>query len=170
MEAHERYSAVKGFFKQYELMYVMADERDVVRLRTNFRKGEQVRVYRSDASPEAARAIFLSYLKQLNSLKEQPQWYNAATSNCTTNIRGHTQPFAKKRTFDWRILLNGRIDEMVYENGGLDRSLPFETLRQISLINDKALSAGDGPGFSTKIREGLPRMTSDLSLVEHPGE
>src|SRR5204863_2170724 len=87
-EVGESYSAIRGFFRQYELTYVIADERDLVRLRTNFR-GEQVYLYHLVTDASVARLVFLDYLREVNSLKQRPEWYNAATSNCTTNIRGH---------------------------------------------------------------------------------
>ena len=90
-EKGEEYSAVGGFFKQYELIYVVADERDVVRLRTNYR-GEEVYLYRLRESPEIARPMFLEYLRHVNRLRDRPEWYNALTHNCTTAIRGHVQP------------------------------------------------------------------------------
>ena len=95
-EKGEDYSTIKGFFRQYEIIYVVADERDLVRLRTNYRedgKGEDVYLYRLNAGPEFARKVFLSYLGEINRLKEQPQWYNALTDNCTTSIRQYTMPY-----------------------------------------------------------------------------
>jgi hypothetical protein len=153
-EKGETYSAVKGFFKQYELIYVIADERDLVRLRTNYR-GEDVYLYRLRAKPDVVRNVFLSYLKHANSLKQQAEWYNALTSNCTTNIRGHARAYAAT-PWDWRILLNGRIDEMAYENGRLDRSLPFAELKARCHVNERGKAADKDPTFSKRIREGLP--------------
>lgn len=155
-EKGEEYSAVRGFFKQYELTYVIADERDVVRLRTNYR-GEAVYLYRLNASPEVGREVLLDYLKRANSLKRQAEWYNALTSNCTTNIRGHARPYVVS-PWDWRILLNGYIDEMAYRNGRLDRSLPFTELKSRSHINERGKAADRDPAFSKRIREGLPGM------------
>jgi len=157
-EKGEAYSAVKGFFRQYELTYIIGDERDLVRLRTNFR-GEQVYLYRLNTDLAVARLVLLDYLKQVNRLKDRPEWYNALTSNCTTNIRGHTKPYAKNARFDWRILLNGRIDEMAYERKTLDQGLPFRELKDRSLINNRARAADQDAGFSTRIREGLPGLT-----------
>lgn len=154
-EVGEGYSAVKGFFRQFELAYVIADERDLVRLRTNFR-GEQVHLYRLRTDMDVARQVFLDYLAQANRLKDRPEWYNVVTANCTTMIRGHTKPYAKDASFDWRMLINGTIDEMAYERGALDQSLPFAELKARSLINERAIAAGDGPDFSEKIRVGLP--------------
>jgi hypothetical protein len=157
-EKGEAYSAIKGFFRQYELTYVVGDERDLVRLRTNFR-GEQVYLYRLNTDLKVARLVFLDYLKEVNRLKARPEWYNALTSNCTTNIRGHTRPFTKNTRFDWRILLNGRVDEMAYERKALDQSLPFGELKARSLINDRAKAADKDSAFSARIREGLPGFT-----------
>jgi hypothetical protein len=154
-EKGEAYSAIKGFFRQFELTYVIGDERDLVRLRTNFR-GEQVYLYRLAADPGVARSVFLDYLKEVNRLKDHPEWYNAATSNCTTNIRGHTKPYTRNARFDWRILVNGHIDEMAYERKALDQSLAFPELKARSLINERAKTANADPAFSIRIRQGLP--------------
>jgi hypothetical protein len=155
----EGYSVIKGFFKQFELMYVAADERDVVRLRTNFRN-EQVSVYRAKSPPEVVRAVLLGYLKSMNSLRERPEWYNALTSNCLTNIRGHTVPYAANKRWDWRFLLNGHLDELMYERGSIDTSLPLAELKSRSLINAKANAIPNDAQFSKRIREGLPGMES----------
>jgi hypothetical protein len=154
-EQGEGYSTIKGFFKQFELTYVIADERDLVRLRTNYR-GEQVHLYRLNAPPEVIRKVFLDYLKQVNSLKEHPEWYNALTSNCTSNIRGHTKPYAVKSRWSWKLVLNGYLDELTYDNGALDRSLSLAELKQRSLINERGKAADKDPEFSKRIREGLP--------------
>ena len=100
-EVGEEYSSIKGFFRQYELIYIVGDERDLVRLRTNYRQGDTVYLYRIQGeSIEATRQIFLDYVKYINRLKENPEWYNALTGNCTTQIRGHTRPYAGKVWWD----------------------------------------------------------------------
>lgn len=154
MEKSESYSAIKGFFRQFELTYVVADERDLIRLRTNFRN-EQVYLYRMNTDPRVARQIFLRYAAEMNRLREKPEWYNVVTRNCTTDIRTLSLPFAKNKSWDWRILINGHVDEMAYENGALDRRLPFEQLKARSLINERARAAGDSPAFSRLIRAGM---------------
>jgi Domain of unknown function (DUF4105) len=154
----EDYSAIKGFFKQYELYYVVSDERDVVRLRTNYR-GEDVYLYRLNAKPELVRGVFLDYFTYINHLKEQPEWYNALTHNCTTAIRGHVVPHAVTRRWpSWKLLVNGYLDERLYETKVVDQSLPFPELKAHSHINERAKAANDAPDFSKKIREGLPGM------------
>jgi hypothetical protein len=160
-EKGEEYSSVKGFFRQYELIYVVGDERDLVRLRTNYRQGETVYLYRIQGeSLEVIRKIFLDYLKYINRLKQIPEWYNALTGNCTTQIRGHTRPYAGKVWWDWRILANGYVDELAYELGVLDHSMSFQELKEQSIINSRAQAADRDPFFSKRIRKGLPGMNS----------
>ena len=155
-EVGEEYSAFRGFFRQYELIYIIADERDLIRLRTNYRVGEEVYLYRTTASPEATREIFLSYLQSANELHQKPAFYNAITSNCTTNIRIHTKAVAGSTPppWDWRLLLNGKGDEFAYQNGRLAGDLPFDELKRQAHINDAARAAGQSDQFSRLIREG----------------
>jgi hypothetical protein len=155
-EVGEDYSTVKGFFRQYELTYVVADERDLIGLRTNYRVGEDVYLYRLNASPDLTRKVFLDYLREVNSLKERPEWYNALTGNCTTSIRGHTAPYNPDARIDWRIIVNGFIDKMLYERKTIDTSLPFKELKERSLINERAKGLDKSPDFSRLIRLGLP--------------
>jgi len=157
----QEYSTVKGFFRQYEIIYIVADERDLVRLRTNYRekgKGEDVYLYHLNTTPVFAREVFLSYLREVNSLKARPEWYNALTENCTTSIRKHTMPYNPKARLDWRIIVNGYIDEMLYERGMIDTNLPFAELKKLSYINPRAKAADKDPAFSKLIRVGLPEM------------
>lgn len=160
-EEGEDYSAVKGFFRQYELIYIAGDERDLVRLRTNFRQGEDVYLYRLKIlSIDNARNVLMEFLKRINVLHEKPQWYNALTENCMTSAfrlaRKHAAPGRTK--WHWSVILNGFADRHAYENKTIDTSLPFAELKQISRINDRAIAAGDSPDFSRLIRDGLPGM------------
>ena len=151
-EVGESYSAIAGFYRQYELIYIVADERDVIRVRTNFRKGEDVYLYRTTATPGQARTRFIEYLAALNTLRDHPRWYNAATTNCTTSIRTQ-QDAAKRAPWDWRILINGKGDEMMFERGSLQAGgLAFPDLKARSLINDRARTANEAPDFSARIR------------------
>jgi hypothetical protein len=154
-ENGEEYSAVLGFFRQFELYYVVADERDVIGVRTNHR-GEEVYLYRLKTPLPRARALLVDYLETLNRLASAPRWYNALMHNCTTVIRQHAQHIAAQQPFDWRILVNGYIDQLGYERGSIDTSLPFDELRRTSNITERAKAAGDTPDFSRLIREGLP--------------
>lgn len=157
-EKNENYSTIKGFFRQYEIFYVVADERDVVRLRTNYReggKGEDVYLYRMPTEQAFLQKVFLSYLHKVNHLNKQAEWYNALTDNCTTSILRHTMPYNPKARFDWRLIVNGYIDEMLYERGTIDTSLPFAELKKRSYINPLAQAADKDPDFSRKIRAQL---------------
>jgi hypothetical protein len=155
-EVGEDYSTLRGFFRQYELIYIVADERDLIRLRTNYRSGEEVYLYHTTATPEAARSIFLDYLRSVNELHADPAFYNAVTSNCTTNIRLHAKAAGGPPAppWDWRLLLNGKSDEFAYQYGRLAGNLPFADLKQQAHINDAARAAGSASDFSTRIRQG----------------
>jgi hypothetical protein len=152
----QQYSALEGLYRQYTLIYVVADERDCIRLRTNYRR-EDVYLYHTLASPAQARERFREYINTVNALHENPRWYNAITHNCTTSIRA--QRAAKLRArWDWRILLNGKGDEMLYQDHAVATGgLSFTELKERSLINERARVADQDPNFSRIIREGLPR-------------
>ncbi len=153
------YSAVRGFFRQYELVYIVGDERDLIRLRTNYRSGEEVYLYRTTGTAKTARAVFLDYLITVNDLNDQAEFYNALTDNCTTNIRVHTGAVAgaKIPPWDWRLLLNGKGDEFAYQNGRLVAGgLPFDELKRRAHINDAARQADQSLEFSIRIRAGRP--------------
>jgi hypothetical protein len=152
----QSYSALRGLYRQYTLIYVVADERDCIRLRTNYRR-EDVYLYHTLASPPQARQRFREYITSINALHENPRWYNAVTSNCTTSIRA--QRAVKLRApWDWRILFNGKADEMLYQDHAIATGgLSFAELKHRSLINERARAADQDPDFSKIIREGLPR-------------
>lgn len=153
----QQYSAVEGLYRRYTLIYIVADERDVIRLRSNYRR-EDVYLYHTLVSPEQARQRFREYINTVNILHESPRWYNAVTSNCTTSIR--TQRAVEKRApWDWRILFNGKIDEMLYQDHVIvTGGLPFTELKQRSLINERARAADKDADFSRVIREELPKI------------
>jgi hypothetical protein len=156
-EVGEPYSALRGFLRQYELYYVVADERDVIRLRTDFR-GEDVYLYRVRIRADRARALLLDYLRELNRLAEHPRWYNALTHNCTTAIRYHVKHVTGGNPWSWQILANGHLDELLYARGSVDTSLPFGELRARSAIGARARALRGAPDFSRRIRAGLPGM------------
>jgi hypothetical protein len=154
-EKGESYSALGGFYRQFELAYVVADERDVIRVRTNYRKGEDVYLYRLQAP--FVKESFLEYIRTINELHETPRWYNAITNNCTTAIR-QQRAASDRAPWDWRMLVNGLGDQLLYERGVIDTSLPFAELKRISHVNERAKAAGDAADFSERIRAGLPGM------------
>jgi len=152
------YSAIGGLYRQYELIYLAADESDVIRLRTNYRKDEAVYLYRSVATPAQARERFNEYLRSLNDLRANPRWYNAITTNCTTAIR-QQHPTAERMPWDWRLLVNGKGDELMYERRGiLTAGLTFAELKRRALINPAAKAANNAMDFSAGVREGRPGM------------
>ena len=157
-EKGESYSALGGLYRQFELIYVVADERDVIRLRTNYREGEDVYLYRLRAP--FVRESFLEYVRMINELHETPRWYNAITNNCTTAIR-HQRASSERAPWDYRMLVNGLADRLLYERGAIDTSLPFAELKKRSRINERASAADASADFSKRIREGLPGMPVD---------
>ena len=158
-EKGESYSALLGFFRQYELYYVVARERDVIGVR-DIHRGEHTYLYRLSAPPELARQLLLSYVKEINAIAEHPAWYNAFTGNCTTSIRNRVLAAGGKIPLDWRLFANGHLPELLYERGSLDRSLPFAELVAKSEVTERVKAAGMAEDFSQRIREGLPRMAT----------
>ncbi len=155
----QSYSTVRGFFRQYELIYLVADERDVVRLRTDYRTGEYVRLYHTLTKPDDARRLFLRYLGWIEVLRQHPQWYNALTDNCTSSVTSYLAKIhlGGISRWDWRNVLNGYGDEMLYDDGDLATGgLSFQNLAAQALINDAAKKLGDDPNFSRDIRSGHP--------------
>ncbi|MCO5131612.1 MAG: DUF4105 domain-containing protein [Xanthobacteraceae bacterium] len=154
-EVGESFSPIPSMFKQFELIYVVGDERDIVRLRTNFR-GEPTYLYHLNTSAADARRLFLVYLERINELAERPEFYNLLTNNCTLNIVRYANAAGRTGGFDFRHLLNGLIDVYLYRSGRMASDLPFGELRRRSLINEVARAAGDAPDFSQRIRANLP--------------
>jgi hypothetical protein len=153
----QEYSAVKGLFRQFELTCVVADERDLVRLRTNYRRGEEVYLYRLRASPESMRQMFLDYLHRANRLRQHPEWYNAVTDNCTTGIRAQ-RAAAERAPWDWRMLVNGHGDELLYERGLFLTNVPLAELKERGHVNARARVADKAADFSRLIRQGVPGL------------
>jgi len=155
-EQDEVYSALAGFFRRYELHYVVADEHDVIGLRTTYlHPPEDVYLYRVNIPREDIRQLFLEYLKKINALQQEPEFYNTATTNCTTNILFHVRAF-KQVPRSWKVLVSGYFPELLYERGRLDKSLSFDELQRRSLINERARTADGAADFSRLIRKGLP--------------
>jgi len=156
-EEGEGYSPIASLFKQYELIYVVGEEHDLVRVRTNHRE-EEVFLYPLRTTPEAARRLFMVYLGRINELADRPEWYHLLKSNCTLNIVRYANAAGREGAWDLRHYLNGWADRYLYETGMVDTSLPFEEFRARSRINDAAQGAGDSPDYSTKIRASLPSI------------
>jgi hypothetical protein len=152
----QSYSAIRGLYRQFELIYVVADERDVIRVRTNYRQGEDIYLYRTAMTPAQARERFHEYLRSLNHMRDHPRWYNAITTNCTTSIRDQHPP-GERIPWDWRLLLNGKADELMFERHTIvTAGLAFSELKARSLIDARAKDADASADFSRLIRVGLP--------------
>jgi hypothetical protein len=169
-EKGEGYSAVKGFFRQYELYYAVTDERDAIRLRTNVRQDppEQVYMYRVKASKDKVRHMFLDYLDAINALQTRPRFYNSLTTNCTTTIWQHSLIDPEHLSFDWRILASGYLPQYLYEQGRLEGDgLPFAELQKRAFVNPRAQEVAGDDDFSARIRrvakpaEAAARKTDD---------
>jgi hypothetical protein len=157
-EAGEAGSMLRSFFRKYELIYIVADERDVIRVRTSYRQPrEDVYVFRTRLPVEDQRKLFLSYVEKVNELSREPEWYNTLEDNCTTGVLQRTHAYRGRGRYNWKLLLSGYAAEYAYELGVLDTSLSFAELRDRGRVNDRAELAGDADDFSLRIREGIPR-------------
>jgi hypothetical protein len=157
-EKRESFSEIGGFFKEFELSILAADERDVIRVRTNVR-GEDDYLYRIRMPVQDIRALFLSYIGQANSLVKQPRFYNTITVNCTTLVYHMMQHIVGYLPMDYRLLLSGYIPEYVYRVGGLDNRFSLAELRALGRITERAKQADRSEAFSADIRRGIPAVT-----------
>jgi hypothetical protein len=140
---------------------VVADERDVIRVRTNYRKSppEDVYLFRVTGPPENGRRVFLDYIRGMNELREQPRFYNTLTTNCTTMILAHAAINPGHIPYSWKVLLSGYAPEYAYERGRLDQTLPFEELKRRAR---QRYGAGSGPGARLlEANQGGPSLSSD---------
>jgi hypothetical protein len=152
LERGESYSPTLGLFGQFELIYVVADERDLIRVRTEHRKVD-VLVYRTKATPEQGRRLLVDVMQRVNALHDKPEFYDTLTNNCTTNIVRHINTLAPGSVpTDYRVLLPGFADNLAYELGLIDNSRPFAETKQRARVNDLALRYKDDPHFSQRIR------------------
>jgi hypothetical protein len=151
-EKGESFDPFKALFRKYELYYVAGDERDLVRLRSNYRK-DSVFVYKVATEPAKARALLEDMLQRANTLAVRPEFYNTLTSTCTTNLVAHVNRIAPKRVpFSYKVLLPAFADELAYDVGLLDTTVAFPELRRRALINARAAAADTAPDFSARIR------------------
>lgn len=153
-EQGESFNPIKGIFNQYELTYVIADEKDVIKLRSNYRK-DAVYVYPTKSTKEGSKQLFLDMLTRANTLREHPEFYNTITNNCTTNIIKHINKISPESIpfFTLQAIFPENSDRVAYELGLLDSKVSFEETRTRYYINDKATKYADDENFSVKIRE-----------------
>ena len=158
-EKTEDYSAVQGLGRKFELMYVVADERDLIGARTKHRATD-VYVYPTVATPAQAQALFVDVMERVNQLALKPEFYNTLTNNCTTNIKSHVNRLAGNRIkYDWRVLLPSYSAKYAYDLGLLDNSIPFEDLQSLSLVNDLSNEHLETTDYSTRIRGRRPLIS-----------
>ena len=158
-EVGEGFDPLASLFKQFELIYVVGEERDLVRVRTNYRD-EEVFLYRVKITPEAARRLFLVYLERINELADRPEWYHLLSNSCTINIIRYANAAGRSGRLDIRHVLNGLIDGYLYNTGRLDTTLPFDDLQRRSNITATAREAGNTDDFPQRIRASLPGGSS----------
>lgn len=154
-ERTESYSALKGFFREYELCIVAGDERDLVGLRTHVRK-ESVRLYRLNTPPPVAKGVLRDYVARINGLASHPEWYNALTDNCTTAMIGPLHRRSNRLPWSWKLIASGHLDELLYEQGLVDRTEPFEVMWKHALLNERAERVDLDGYFCRRIREAVP--------------
>jgi len=151
----DNYSEIGGFFKEFELSIIAADERDVIRLRTNVR-GEDDYLYRLRMPVAAMRSLFLGYIGEANSLLSTPRFYNTITVNCTTLVYHMMKTIIGQLPLSYRLIFSGYLPEYVYQVGGLDRRYSLDQLRALGYITLRARQADRSPTFSAQIRQGIP--------------
>jgi hypothetical protein len=150
----QSFSEVGGFFKEFELAIIAADERDVIRLRTTVR-GERVYLYRLELPRQAMRLFFLSYVDQANRLEHTPRFYHTVTGNCTTLVYRMMRRIVGPLPLHYRLLFSGYMPEYVHAVGGLDKRRSLEQLRESGFITGRAQAAEHSGDFSAAIRRGI---------------
>lgn len=150
-EKTEIYSTLGGFFRKFELVLVAADERDIVRLRTDER-GEQVSLYPIDMPAELRKDLFLSLLDLGNDLAEQPAWYNTATMNCTTVPFRLLTRLTSGIPLDPAVLLSGLLPEYAHRLGVLPADMTIDEVRARARLGRLGPAIEDGVAFSRAMR------------------
>lgn len=150
-EKGEPQTALRGIFKQYELIYVLGTEHDLLRLRTSFRR-EDVYLYPTSLPREKVRLLFTDILHTVDELTRKARFYNTLTHNCTTGMVPHFRRINPEARCDVDLLLNGHVDRRAYDSGGLDTTLGFEELQKRSHINQYLTEGLDPDEYSRRIR------------------
>jgi hypothetical protein len=157
-EQGESYSTINGFFRNYELTYVVADERDVVALRTTYRQpNEDVYILRTPMALSNGKKLFLNYIETINELYRSPRFYNTLTTNCTTTVLQHVKTFGSAAKYNWKILLSGYVPEYLHDNQSLMPGLTLEEVMQRSHVNPIAQQVPLDSSYSQAIRASIPR-------------
>jgi hypothetical protein len=149
------FSPVADAFRSHTIIYLATTERDSIRLRANIR-GEDVRLYRLNTSPDRARLLLLEYVADSNALAKRPRFFNSITANCATSVFKLVRAAGGTYPLDWRLIINGFLPGYLYDHGAVDTSIPLDELIERAKISAKARAAGDSPDFSRLIRVGVP--------------
>jgi hypothetical protein len=156
-EVGEGFAPIASMFKQFELIYVVGEERDLVGVRANHRQ-EPIYLYRLNTSADDARRLLLVYLARINELADRPEFYHLLSNSCTINIVRYANAAGRVGRLDIRHVLNGLADSYLYRSGRVDTTLPFHELRRRSMINEAAQAADGASDFSQRIRASLPTV------------
>jgi len=156
-EKTEKFSEIGGFFKEFELVILACDERDVIRVRTNMR-GEDDYLYRIRMPVANIRSLFIAYVNEANKLSRTPRFYNTISVNCTTLVYHMMKRIVGHLPFDFRLLLSGYLPGYVYRVGGLDSRYSLAELRAFGRITERARQSNRSPCFSADIRAGIPHL------------
>lgn len=156
-EKNEQFSALGGFFKKFEMTLIAADERDIIRTRTNAR-GEDVFIYSVDMSPSARRDLFLAYVEKANELHRKAKFYHTLTANCTTIVYTMVSRIVGGLPRSYQLLLSGYLPEYLYKLNALVPGVELAELKKQAYINERALQAADDASFSERIRVGVPHF------------
>ncbi len=154
-EKSGEFSPIADAFKSHTIVSLATTERDSVRLRANVR-GEDVRLYRLRASPNAIRTLLLGYVDEATALHSQPVWYNSITTNCTTAVTRLIRTLGGALPFDWRLIVNGYMPGFLYDHGAVTTAIPLAELMERARIGERAKAADQSPDFSRLIRVGVP--------------
>ncbi len=152
----DRFSALRGLLNAFELVYVVADERDLIGLRVDHRKHD-VFLYPVRSDDTGRQAMLLGMLRRAGELRERPEFYNTLWNTCTTNILRHVQRVAPRRaSYSWRVLLPASSDRLAYDAGLLDTDLPFEQARARYRVPAGGGPSPDAPDYSAALRRRAP--------------
>ena len=157
----QQYSAFRSLYRQQALIFVAADERDVILRRTKYSDNQWAYLYRIESSALELTRVFLDYVNMINQLYESPRWYHVIFTNCTTSF--YKLPSTQVR-WDWRVIANARLDRALYQAGRLDRTLPFLELRRLAYLNDIA-NAAPATGFGDHVRRELEKRRQERRVI-----
>lgn len=153
----QAFSEIGGFFKAFELIIIAAEERDVIRVRTNIRR-EEAYLYRVRMPRPAMRTLLQSYIEQANDLVRKPRFYNTVTVNCTTLVYHMMKHIVGRLPLDYRLIFSGYLPAYVYRVGGLDQRHSLRELRTLGHISGRAVESDRSESFSADIRMGIPEI------------